>query len=111
MVENLSHMATGSQTHGSESASNTVTYPAPSYQPPGSPSESVIPADIRPQVDPVPPVSAANVAGPGDRGGTLHGQGDDPGSGHMWTMASDIPSGGDSPWTTARQPVSPDAGH
>lgn len=104
MATNLSHLATGSLTHGSMSGSNTVSQPA-SFQPPGSDSEAVTAADVRPQANPVPPVSEANVAGPGDKGGILHGDGADPGASHYWTMASDAATGdGNSRSTTARQP-------
>src|SRR5579872_7155807 len=109
-MQDLSSTTKGSLTFGDMQPTSTVTEKT-AFQPPGSVTGSVAAADIRPQVDPVGPVSAAQSAGEGDRGGLLHGQGSAPGSGRTWSD----PHGNDDPgdkWTTVAAPVlNADAGH
>lgn len=61
-VEDLSDTAGKSLTYGSMCATNTISKPV-AFQPPGSPSESVLGADVR----------AGNAAGPARRAGE-HGR-------------------------------------
>jgi hypothetical protein len=97
-VEDLSHLTAKSLTFGSMAASNTMSATV-QFQPPGSPSESVLEADIRPEMPPIPPTAPRFIAGPGDKGGVLHGTGADPFAGHAWASVASRP--GDGRWTTA----------
>ena len=82
-MEDMSDQVHNALVQASMLATSTTTQ-APRFQAPGSESESVTAADVRPLAQPVPPVSAKFVAGPGDRGGTVHGAGTAPGDGWEW---------------------------
>ena len=86
---------------GSMLPTSTVTEP-PRFSPPGSESESVLPGDVRPRATPVGGVSPRFIAGTGDRGGVLPGDGADPGDGFAWASVNDRPDA--SRWTTAADP-------
>ena len=97
-MDDLSHLTAKSLTFGSMAASNTMSSPV-QFQPPGSPSESVLEADIRPEMPPIPPLAARYTAGEGDKGGVMRGTGGDPGGGHAWASVASRP--GDGRWTTS----------
>jgi hypothetical protein len=109
-IEDLSHLTAKSLTYGSMAGTNTVSQPV-AFQPPGSLSESVVNTDIRPELPPIPPLAARFTAGPGDRGGTLHGDGEDPGGSYAWDDVATGASGDDDGrWSRAVTPVT-DPGH
>jgi hypothetical protein len=93
---------------GESMAATNMVSVTPPFQSVGSVSEST--AGITPGTPgpDIPAQADANTAGPGDRGGTVHGEGTAPGSGRTWGASGD--ASGDSSWTTATTPVT-DPGH
>ena len=105
-MENLSSLVPGLTGKESMAATNTISA-TPPFQPGGSPSESTDgvtpgwpafgspgphgtgPADSNPRY----------VAGMGDKGGVLHGDGQAPGDGFGWESVND--QAGAARWTTA----------
>ena len=61
------------------SATNTISKPV-AYQPPGSPSESTLGTDVRPEMPPVPPQALDGDISTGRKGGIWHAEGADPGA-------------------------------
>lgn len=100
-MEDLSGQVKNALVQASMAPTSTVTS-SPRFQPPGSESESVLPGDVRPGATPVGPVSPRYIAGVGDRGGVLPGDGTDPGAGHDWVNVNDQPAA--SRWSTAVDP-------
>lgn len=100
-MEDLSGTVGNALVQASQLPTSTVTE-APRFQPPGSESESVLPGDVRPRATPVGEVSPRYIAGTGDRGGVLPGDGPDPYAGHAWDDVND--QADVSRWTTAVDP-------
>ncbi len=100
-MEDLSQNVQNALVQASMAPTSTVTS-APRFQPPGSESESVLDGDARPLARPVPPQSPAHIAGVGDRGGVLPGDGSDPGAGRGWQSVNDRADA--SRWSTAADP-------
>jgi hypothetical protein len=101
-MEDLSGTVGNALVQASMLPTSTVTS-APKFSPPGTESESVLDGDVRPRATPVGPVSPRYIAGVGDRGGVLPGDGTDPGAGHPWVNVNDRP-GDESRWSTAVDP-------
>jgi hypothetical protein len=87
---------------GSMDATNTIAVDPP-FHAPGSVSAGSYRTPITPELPLFPAQADANTAGPGDRGGILHGEGGDDMTRYVFDNVNDRPADG-TPWTTTRKP-------
>jgi hypothetical protein len=88
-VQDLSHLAEGSMPNFSSQCATSTVSATPLMQGGGSPSESVPDSLVRPEQPPVPPTAPRFLAGPGDKGGIVVGEGTNPAEGHGFAKASE----------------------